>query len=67
MDVTLQLMNWPFAAFFVMAVAMLLSKDAVEDMACVLADCLELIGQPMRPDDLKQGSARPFGAARGTS
>lgn len=66
MDVTLHLMIWPLAAFFVLAVAMLLSKDPAEDMACILADCLELIGQPMRVDDLKQDSARPSGAARGT-
>ncbi len=67
MDVTLHLLVWPLAVFFVLAVAMLLSKDPAEDIACLLADCLELIGQPMRADDLKQGSARPSEAARGTS
>ena len=47
MDVTLHLMIWPLAVFFLLAVAMLWSKDPAEDIACILADCLELIGQPM--------------------
>lgn len=67
MDVTLHLLVWPLAVFFVLAVAMLLSKDPAEDIACLLADCLEIIGQPMRPDDLEQSSARPSEAVRGTS
>ena len=50
MDVTLHLMIWPLAVFLLLAVAMLWSKDPAEDMACILADCLELIGQPMRAD-----------------
>ena len=66
MDVTLHLLIWPLAVFFLLAVAMLLSKDPAEDIACLLADCLELIGQPMRADDLRQGSVPPSGAARGT-
>lgn len=51
MDISLHLMIWPLAVFFILAVAMLLSKDPAEDIACLLADCLEIIGQPIRTND----------------
>lgn len=62
----MHLLVWPLAAFFLLAAAMLLSKDPAEDIACLLADCLELIGQSMRGHELKQGTTAAFGAARGT-
>ena len=46
MDITVHLMVWPLIAFMLGSAAVLFSRDPAEDMACILADCLELVYGP---------------------
>ncbi len=46
MDIAVHLVIWPLIAFMLVSVAVLFSRDPAEDIACILADCLELVYGP---------------------